>query len=76
MQEEIDFAIDAAQEAMEGAVAHLERGLVKIRAGKAAPDMVDSVMVEYYGGQVPIKNVANVSAADARTLVITPWEKA
>jgi ribosome recycling factor len=75
MQEEIDFAIDAAQEAMEGAVAHLERGLVKIRAGKAAPDMVDSVMVEYYGGQVPIKNVANVSAADARTLVITPWEK-
>ena len=75
MQEEIDFAIESAQEAMDGALAHLARGLVKIRAGKAEPDMVDTLMIEYYGGMVPVKNVANVAAADARTLTITPWEK-
>ena len=75
MQEEVDFAIESAQEAMDGALSHLSRGLVKIRAGKAEPDMVDTLMVEYYGGQVPVKNVANVAAADARTLTITPWEK-
>ena len=75
MQEEIDFAIDAAQEAMEGALSHLDRGLVKIRAGKASPDMVDALMVEYYGGMVSIKNVANIGTADARTITIQPWEK-
>jgi ribosome recycling factor len=75
MQEDIDFAIEAAQEAMGGALAHLERGLSKIRAGKAAPDMIDGLTIEYYGAQTAIKNVATVSTADARTLTIQPFEK-
>ncbi len=75
MQEEVDFAIDAAKEGMDNAVSHLERSLVKIRAGKASPDMLDGIMIEYYGAQTPIKNIATVAVADARTITITPWEK-
>ena len=75
MQEEIDFAIDAATESMRNAVQHLERSLIKIRTGKASPDMVGGVMVEYYGAQTPIKNVATVSITDARTITTQPWEK-
>lgn len=75
MQEEVDFAIDAAKESMENAILHLERSLVKLRAGKASPEMLDGIMVDYYGALTPLKNVSSVATADARTITITPWEK-
>ena len=50
--------------------------LSKIRTGRAHPSLLDHITVDYYGSQVPIGQVANVSAEDARTLAITPWEKA
>ena len=74
-EEEVDFAIEAATESMNNAVQHLERSLVKIRAGKASPEMLDGIMVEYYGAPTPLKNVSNVGTVDARTITITPWEK-
>jgi ribosome recycling factor len=63
------------ESSMNKAISHLEVELTKIRAGKATPQMLDGLMVEYYGAPTPIGNVANVSAMDARTLTIQPWEK-
>lgn len=70
------MTMDMTKESMESSIKHLETELLKIRAGKANPDMLGSVMVDYYGGMVPITQVANVNTLDARTLSIQPWEKA
>ncbi|MFT4770830.1 MAG: ribosome recycling factor [Cryomorphaceae bacterium] len=76
MQEEIEFILDTAKEAMDKSISHLEDALSKIRAGKASPAMLDGVMVDYYGAQTPLNQVSNVNTPDARTLSIQPWEKA
>ena len=60
---------------MKKAINHLETELIKIRAGKANPQMIDGIMVDYYGSPMPINQVANISVMDARTLSIQPWEK-
>lgn len=60
---------------MNKAIAHLESELTKIRAGKANPSMLDGIMTEYYGSPTPINQVANVTATDARTITVQPWEK-
>ncbi|MBD5266062.1 MAG: ribosome recycling factor [Duncaniella sp.] len=65
-----------AEEKMELAVAYLDEALAHIRAGKANPKILDSVRVSYYGTNVPVSQVANVAVPDARTITITPWEKA
>ena len=75
MNEEIEFILDTAKEAMNKAIAHLEKELVSIRAGRATPAMLSTVMVDYYGAQTPLGQVANVNTPDARTLSIQPWEK-
>ncbi|WP_196889783.1 ribosome recycling factor [Aureivirga sp. CE67] len=75
MNEEISFIIDTAKEQMEGAIAHLEKEFRNIRAGKATPAMLGSVMVDYYGSQTPLSQVANVNTPDARTISVQPWEK-
>ncbi len=75
MNEEIEFIIDAAKEQMENAIDHLKKELANIRAGKASPAMLRSVMVDYYGSQTPLAQVANVNTPDARTISIQPWEK-
>ncbi|MBZ9652420.1 ribosome recycling factor [Psychroflexus montanilacus] len=76
MNEEIEFIIDSAKESMEQAIKHLKKQLVNIRAGKANPSMLSSVMVEYYGTMTPLNQVSNVNTPDARTLTIQPFEKA
>ena len=68
--------LDPAEEKMELAVAYLDEALAHIRAGKANPKILDAIRVSYYGSNVPISNVANISVPDARTIAITPWEKA
>ena len=75
MNEEIEFIIDTAKEAMENAMKHLEKQLVNIRAGKASPAMLGSVMDDYYGSQTPLNQVANVNTPDGRTISVQPWEK-
>jgi len=75
MNEELQFIIDTASEAMVNAVKHLEKQFVNIRAGKASPSMLGSVMVDYYGSQTPLSQVANVNTPDGRTITVQPWEK-
>jgi len=60
---------------MKKAVTHLEAELVKVRAGKANPNMLDGIVVDYYGNPTPINQIGNISVLDARTLSIQPWEK-
>lgn len=75
MNEEIQFALDAAKESMENAMTHLDAQLQKVRAGKASPMMLSRVAVDYYGTLTPLNQVANVNALDGRTLSVQPWEK-
>lgn len=75
MNEEITFILDTAKEAMDAAIKHLEKQFVNIRAGKASPAMLGSVMVDYYGSQTPLNQVANVNTPDGRTITVQPWEK-
>ena len=75
MNEEVDFIMDTTKEAMDSAIAHLEKELRAIRAGKATPAMLANVMVDYYGSQTPLGQVANVSTPDPRTISVQPWEK-
>ncbi|ESU21758.1 ribosome recycling factor [Flavobacterium cauense R2A-7] len=76
MTEEIIFILDSTKESMTGSIAHLEKSFLNIRAGKASPQMLGSVFVDYYGSQTPLSQVANVNTPDARTITVTPWEKA
>jgi len=75
MNEEIKFILDSTKEAMENAIKHLKKQFVNIRAGKASPAMLGSVMVDYYGSQTPLSQVANVNTPDGRTITVQPWEK-
>src|SRR5215211_3927548 len=75
MTDELAFIKEDASDSMQKAIAHLEAELVKIRAGRANPQMLDGLVVDYYGSNTPINQVANISVADARTLTIQPWEK-
>jgi ribosome recycling factor len=75
MNEEIEFIVDAAKEAMQNALEHLIKELRTIRAGKATPAMLSNVQVNYYGSQTPLSQIANVSTPDPRTISIQPWEK-
>ena len=74
MQEEVEFVLEHCEEKMLGAIEHLEKELLHIRAGKASPAMLDGVLVEYYGSMTPLSQVSNVSTPDARTVAIQPWE--
>ena len=73
--EEIEFILDSTKESMVGSIAHLEKEFLNIRAGKASPQMLGSVFVDYYGSQTPLSQVSNVNVPDARTITIQPYEK-
>ena len=75
MNEEVQLFSDDAVEKMEKALKHLSGELVKLRAGKANPSMLDGIMVDYYGTPTPLQQVASVNTPDARSIVIQPWEK-
>lgn len=73
--EEIKLYLDEAKELMQKAVDHTAIELVKIRAGKAMPNLLDGIMVSYYGAPTPLTQVASINTPDARTLTIKPWER-
>jgi len=75
MSDELLLITEDADSHMKKAIQHLEAELVKIRAGRANPQMLEGIVVDYYGAPTPLNQVANVSVADARTLTIQPWEK-
>jgi len=75
MSDELKKISAHALDLMEKAISHLEAELLKVRAGKATPGIVDGLMVDYYGNPTPINQVGNIAVMDARTLTIQPWEK-
>ena len=75
MAEGLDKILSDTESSMNKAINHLETELVKIRAGKANPNMLDGIMADYYGNPTAINQVANVSVLDARTISVQPWEK-
>lgn len=75
MEEEIQLYLDEAKDLMRKAVEHTAQELTKIRAGKAMPNMLDGIMVEYYGTPTPIQQVASINTPDARSIVIKPFER-
>ncbi len=75
MSDDLEFVLEEARDSMQKALNHLESELVKIRAGKASPQMLEGLTVDYYGSPTILNQVANISVMDARTLTIQPWEK-
>jgi ribosome recycling factor len=75
MEEELELVLESTKDDMDRAIVHMEKSLLKIRAGRASSSMLDSVMVEYYGTPTPLAQVSNVNTPDARTISIQPWEK-
>ena len=75
MNEFIKLELEEAKATMQKAIGHTDGELQKIRAGKASPSMLDSVVVEYYGAPTPLAQVANINTPDPRTIVVQPWEK-
>jgi ribosome recycling factor len=75
MNEEVQLVLDETKDAMFKALKFLEEDLRKIRAGKASPDMLNGIVVEYYGMPTPLNQVASIKLLDARTLLIQPFEK-
>ena len=71
----IDEIKQDAKVRMGKSIESLKNDLTKLRTGRANPSLLDHVMVSYYGSDVPISQVANISVADARLLTVTPWEK-
>jgi ribosome recycling factor len=65
----------AAEQRMQKGIEALKEEMRRLRTGRAHAGLLEQVMVEYYGTHVPIKQTANISVEDARTLVVTPWEK-
>ena len=75
MSDDLELILEETRDSMKKALNHLESELVKIRAGKASPQMLEGLMVDYYGSPTVLNQVGNVSVMDARTLTIQPWEK-
>ena len=75
MTEELEMIKLETESSMKKAINHLEAELIKIRAGKANPNMLDGIVAEYYGSPTPISQIANISVLDARTISVQPWEK-
>jgi len=69
------MVLDETRSKMDKSIQHLENELMKIRAGKATPRILDGIMVEYYGVLTPINQVSNVGTPDAKTVAIQPWER-
>lgn len=75
MTEEAQFLIDEMKESMLHSLSHLEKEFLKIRAGKASPQMLEGIKVDYYGTPTPIENISIINTPDARQIVVQPFEK-
>ncbi len=75
MNDELQFVIEEANESMQAALQHLEREFQKIRAGKASPQMLEGVKIDYYGVITPIEKVSNINTPDPRQIIVQPWDK-
>lgn len=73
--EMVELILDDAREKMDKAVVHARHEFASIRTGRAAPALVEKLMVEYYGSDVPLQQLANISVPEARLLVVSPYDK-
>ena len=71
----VNEILDQLKNQLEKNLIHTTAEFKRIRAGKATPDMLEGVFVDYYGASTPINQAANVNTPDARTIVIQPWDK-
>lgn len=67
--------INSTKEAMSGIITHFDKELQKVRAGKASPQMLEGIKVDYYGNPTPIEQIGNITTPDARQIIIQPWER-
>lgn len=75
MEEEVQMYLEETEDKMKSSISHLEGQLSRIRAGKASPNMIDSITVDYYGTETPLTQVANINTPDPKSILIQPWEK-
>jgi len=71
----IEEILEDAKSRMGKSIEAFKQALSKIRTGRAHPSLLDHVKIDYYGSDVPLSQVANISVEDSRTLVVNPWEK-
>ena len=64
-----------ANERMEKSINAFKANLTKVRTGRASPDILDSIHLDYYGNETPLKQLSNISVEDSQTLTISPWEE-
>ena len=75
MNEKLKIILKSAEDKMQSSLTHLENELLNIRAGKANPNMLKSVMVDYYGNPTAIGQLANINTPDSKSLIVQPWDK-
>ena len=75
MNEKLEVILKSAEDKMQSSLLHLENELLNIRAGKANPNMLKSVMVDYYGNPTAIGQLANINTPDSKSLIVQPWDK-
>ena len=75
MTEEAQMCLQETEESMEKSLVHLEREFQKLRAGKASPQMLEGVKIDYYGTLTPIEQTANINTPDPRQIIVQPWDK-
>lgn len=75
MDEKLEFILKSAEDKMQSSLLHLENELLNIRAGKANPNMLKSVIVDYYGNPTSISQLANINTPDSKSLIVQPWDK-
>jgi len=75
MNEKLEIILKSAEDKMRSSLIHLENELLNIRAGKANPNMLKSVMVDYYGSPTAIAQLANINTPDSKSIIVQPWDK-
>ena len=75
MNDKLEIILKSAKDKMQSSLKHLENELLNIRAGKANPNMLKSVVVDYYGNPTAISQMANINTPDSKSLIIQPWDK-
>lgn len=75
MTEETKKCLDQVKDSMQATIVAFDKDLQKVRAGKANPQMLEGLKVDYYGNPTPIEQVGNINTPDARQIVIQPWER-
>jgi ribosome recycling factor len=75
MHEEAQFCLEETAENMQVAISHLEKEFQKIRTGKASPQMLDGIRIDYYGAMTPLDQVSNINTPDPKQIIVQPWDK-